>query len=50
MHTAQRLQVRFFNNSDEQLNHIADMGPEGNFDGSKQGVMDAIALKQQCDV
>jgi hypothetical protein len=44
MHAAQRLKVRFFNSFDERDNHDEDVGPEGNFDGSKQGVMDAIAL------
>ncbi|OIR25422.1 hypothetical protein BGC33_06485 [Bathymodiolus thermophilus thioautotrophic gill symbiont] len=41
---AQRLKVRFFNSKNERENYLVKLGPEGNFNGSKQGVMDAIAL------
>jgi hypothetical protein len=44
MHAAQRLKVKFFNNDQERLNYEQDFGPEGNFDGNKQGVLDAVAL------
>jgi hypothetical protein len=32
------------NNDQERLNYEQDFGPEGNFDGNKQGVLDAVAL------
>jgi hypothetical protein len=44
MHAAKRLKVRFFNSHTERLNYIEKIGPEGNFDGNKQAVLDAIAL------